>query len=119
MTDHRQRTQPDTTTISIEQLAKIGELLTIVDEFLRSGPIAQQLAEYLHTTGQDRPDHPHRYDVGLLIDQISFTAHALRTGRHQPPDSLPNSRSNRNPPPRHWLPNSRSNDSRGSVKNSV
>lgn len=86
MTDHRRPTQPDTTTISVEQLAKIGELLTIVDEFLRSGPIAQHLAEHLHLTGQDRPDHPHHYDVGLLIDQISFTAHALRAGRHQPGD---------------------------------
>jgi hypothetical protein len=36
--------------------------------------------------GRDHPQPPHwdSYDANLLIDEVSFTAHALRTHRQEP-----------------------------------
>ena len=46
------------------------------DGFLRhTDGIADHLAHYLHVTRRD-PDRA-GYDANLLIDQVSFTAHAL------------------------------------------
>jgi hypothetical protein len=45
-----------------------------------------RLADYLHTTGRDKPQPPDGtgHTANLLIDQVSFTAHALRVHRHKP-----------------------------------
>jgi hypothetical protein len=68
------------TAINADQLADIAELLDIIDGFLRHAGIANRLADYLHTTGLDHPQPPRwaGYNANLLIDQVSFTAHALR-----------------------------------------
>lgn len=84
-----QHPDPGLATLSINaaQLAHIAELLDILDGFLRHGDgIADHLADYLHTTGRDQPQPPHwaGYNANLLIDQVSFTAHALRAYRQQP-----------------------------------
>lgn len=71
--DHRH----SSTTVSPDELVRIAELLAIIDGFLRSRPTPDLLAQHLHNIGSDHP----RYDAALLIDQISFTAHALRTHR--------------------------------------
>jgi hypothetical protein len=69
-------------TVEIEaaQLGRVAELLDLLDGFLRSGNgVADRLADYLHTTGRDRPQ-PHdqannyNYDANLVIDLVSFTA---------------------------------------------
>ena len=80
---------PDQTTTPINavQLARVTELLDVLDGFLRRADgIADRLADYLHATGRDHPQPLHRadYDANLLIDQVSFTAHALRGHRHKP-----------------------------------
>ena len=78
---------PEQATVEINaaQLAHIAELFDTLDGFLRRADgIAGRLADYLHTA---RHNHPHRggyYDANLLIDQVSFTAHALRAYRQQP-----------------------------------
>ena len=78
---------PDQATVEINaaQLAHIAELFDTLDGFLRRADgIAGRLADYLHTA---RYNHPHLggyYDANLLIDQVSFTAHALRAYRQQP-----------------------------------
>ena len=82
-----QQPDPDQVTIPINtnQLAHLAELLDILDGFLRhAGGIAYQLADYLHATGRDHPQHPDRYDANLLIDQVSFTAHSMRAHRREP-----------------------------------
>lgn len=69
------------------QLADIAELLDLLDGFLRRADgIADRLADYLHATGRDHPQPPHwaGYNANLLIDQVSFTAHALRANRREP-----------------------------------
>jgi hypothetical protein len=71
--DHRQ----SPTTVSADELTRIAELLAIIDGFLRSHQIPELLAQHLHDIGVDHPG----YDAALLIDQISFTAHALRAYR--------------------------------------
>jgi hypothetical protein len=76
-----------TTPINTNQLADIAELLDILDGFLRHAhDIANRLADYLHTTGRDHPQLPDgaSYNANLLIDQVSFTAHALRVHRREP-----------------------------------
>jgi len=76
--------QQPTTPINTDQLADIAELLDILDGFLRHGDeIADCLADYLHTTGRDHPQPPDgaSYNANLLIDQVSFTAHALHAHR--------------------------------------
>ena len=80
---------PDQATVEINanQLALITELLDLLDGFLRhTNTIGNYLADYLRATGRDHPQPPHQtsYDANLLIDQVSFTAHALRTRRQQP-----------------------------------
>ena len=52
----------------------------------RADGIADRLADYLHATGRDHPQPPHwaGYTANLLIDQVSFTAHALRANRREP-----------------------------------
>lgn len=73
--------------INANQLARIAELLNVLDGFLRSdNGVADRLADYLRVTGRDHPQPPHwaRYDTNLLIDQVSFTAHALRAHRQEP-----------------------------------
>jgi hypothetical protein len=79
--------QQATTVIKTAQLADIAELLDILDGFLRNADdIADRLADYLHTTGRDQPQLPDgaSYNANLLIDQLSFTAHALRAHRREP-----------------------------------
>lgn len=79
--------QQATTTINTAQLADIAELLDILDGFLRNADdIADRLTDYLHTTGRDQPQLPDgaSYNANLLIDQLSFTAHALRAHRREP-----------------------------------
>jgi hypothetical protein len=79
--------QQATTTINTAQLADIAELLDILDEFLRNADdIADRLADYLHTTGRDQPQLSDgaSYNANLLIDQVSFNAHALRVHRREP-----------------------------------
>jgi len=79
--------QQATTAINTAQLADVAELLDILDGFLRhADDIADHLADYLHTTGRDQPNSPTgaSYNVNLLIDQLSFTAHALRAHRREP-----------------------------------
>ena len=70
------RRQPPTT-VSVDELAQISELMTTIDVFLRSHPIPDLLTKHLRDMGSDHPG----YDTALLIDQISFTAHALRPYR--------------------------------------
>jgi hypothetical protein len=70
---------PEQTTIEINanQLARIAELLDVLDGFLRHGnAVGDHLADHLHATGGDHPQPPHRagYNANLLIDQVSFTA---------------------------------------------
>ena len=75
------------TAINAAQLADIAELLDMLDGFLRRADgIADRLADYLRATGRDHPQPPHwaGYNANLLIDQVSFTAHALRTNRREP-----------------------------------
>lgn len=87
ITGNGQQPDPDHAAIPINtaQLAHIAELLDILDGFLRRGDgIADHLADFLHTTGRDHPQHSDRYDANLLIDQVSFTAHSLRAHRHKP-----------------------------------
>lgn len=73
---------PDTATATInaDQLRTIAGLLDIIDGFLRSDTIPEQLTAYLRATGADQPRPPHgaSHTTGLLIDQISFNAHHLR-----------------------------------------
>ena len=76
-----------TVEINANQLARITELLDVLDGFLRHAhAVSHHLADYLRATGRDHPHPPHwtSYDANLLIDQVSFTAHALRAGRQQP-----------------------------------
>ena len=74
-----------TTLINTAQLARVAELLDVLDGFLRHADgIAHRLADYLHTTGHHPPRTGAGYDANLLIDQVSFTAHALRIHRHKP-----------------------------------
>jgi hypothetical protein len=82
-----QQPDPDQSTIPTDaaQLAHIAELLDILDGFPgHADYIADRLADYLHATGRNHPQHPDRYDANLLIDQASFTAHSLRGHRRQP-----------------------------------
>ena len=75
------------TAINAAQLADIAELIDLLDGFLRRADgIADRLADYLRATGRDHPQPPHwaGYNANLLIDQVSFTAHALRTNRREP-----------------------------------
>jgi hypothetical protein len=77
---------PDQATVEINatQLTRVAELLDVLDGFLRSdNGVADHLADHLHAA---RHNHPHRtdYDASLLIDQVSFTAHALRAHRQEP-----------------------------------
>ena len=74
-----------TVEINATQLTRIAELLDLLDGFLRhTDGIADHLADYLHATGRDHPQPPHgtAYNANLLIDQISFTAHALHANRY-------------------------------------
>jgi alpha-D-ribose 1-methylphosphonate 5-triphosphate diphosphatase PhnM len=75
-----------TVEINANQLARITELLDILDGFLRhSNTVADHLADYLRATGRDHPQLPHgtSYDANLLIDLVSFTAHAPRAHRQE------------------------------------
>ncbi len=76
-----------TTPINTTQLADVAEILHLLDGFLRHADgVADHLTAYLHATGRDHPQPRNRisYDANLLIDQISFTAYALRAHRQQP-----------------------------------
>ena len=77
MTENTDRPANDLVDISSDELDRVTELLTVLDEFLRSDGTAGLLAAYLRTTGCSHPG----YDAALLIDQVSFTAHALRGHR--------------------------------------
>lgn len=77
-----------TVAINATELARIAELLGVIDAFLRCGNgAADRLADYLlaaqhsHPTPPDDPCHQRMragYDVNLFIDQVGFTAHTLR-----------------------------------------
>jgi hypothetical protein len=78
---------PDQATVAINanQLARIAELLDVLDGFLRhANTVSNHLADYLHATGCGPRDRA-GYDANLLIDQVSFTAHALRAQYPQQP----------------------------------
>lgn len=75
----------DPAAVSDGELNSITAALTILDEFLRSDSIAALLAAHLRATGHDHPG----YDAALLIDQISFTAHALRSSVVTTDQSIP------------------------------
>lgn len=80
-------TQQATTAINTNQLADIARLLDILDGFLRHADgVVDCLTDYLHTIGRDHPQPPDRasHNANLLIDQVSFTAHALRSHRREP-----------------------------------
>ena len=80
-----------TVEIDAAQVADVAQLLHLLDGFLRSGNgVAELLADYLHTTGRDRPQQSDRasYDANLVIDLVSFTAHALRVHRQRPGGAL-------------------------------
>lgn len=73
--------------INAVQLAHIAELLDILDGFLRHADgVADELAIYLHATGRDHPQPPDwaGYNANLLLDQVSFTAHRLRSQPREP-----------------------------------
>jgi len=77
---------PKEATVDIDtaQLARVAELLDLLDGFLRCGNgVTDRLADYLHGTGLDHPQPQDRayYDANLVIDLVSFTAHALRDHR--------------------------------------
>jgi hypothetical protein len=58
---------------------RLAELLTQLDEFLRSGPaVAGQLARFLASQG----DAHARFSANNLIDDVSFTAAHLRSITH-------------------------------------
>jgi hypothetical protein len=72
---------PEQATVEINaaELADVAELL---DGFLRSSAgIADRLTHYLQTTARDPPTTAPpgaNYNANLVIDLVSFTAHALR-----------------------------------------
>jgi hypothetical protein len=75
-----------TAEINANQLARIAELLDVLDGFLRhTNTIGDHLADYLHATGRDNPQPPHcaGYNANLPIDQVSITAHTIRAHRQQ------------------------------------
>lgn len=70
----------NTTAVRAASLAELAELLTGLDEFLRSGTAATSaLTEFLASRGHAHPG----FAAGNLIDEVSFTAYWLRglTGR--------------------------------------
>lgn len=73
---------PEQATVEINaaELAHVAELLDLIDGFLRSGNgIADRLTDYLQTTARDpRTTAPPgaKYNANLVIDLVSFTAHA-------------------------------------------
>lgn len=66
-----------TIAIGVTALARAADLLDLLDGFLRSGNVADNLRDYLDTT---KTDHPNRagYDTNLVIDLVGLTAHNLR-----------------------------------------
>ena len=87
MTEYFDEPVDHLTDISATELAHIAELLSLIDEFLRHDRVPELLATYQRTTGCSHPG----YDAAQLIDQISFTAHALR--RHHGAPTSPRRRS--------------------------
>lgn len=70
-----QDSPPPQTTLPAASVIELADLLTELDEFLRSGSIiAQELASFLARRGHSHP----RFAVGNLIDELSFTALHLR-----------------------------------------
>jgi hypothetical protein len=75
---------PEQATVEINaaELAHVAELLDLLDGFLRSGNcIADHLTDFLQKTARDpRTTAPPgaNYNANLVIDLVSFTAHALR-----------------------------------------
>jgi hypothetical protein len=59
------------------QPQNLAELLTVLDEFLRSGelPIAELLAKFLESRGSVHA----AFDANNLIDHLSFTAATICT----------------------------------------
>lgn len=71
---------PDKATVTLPatELAEAADLLTVVDEFLRCGDgAAEKLACFYAHRGEAHP----RFTANNLIDQVSFTAAALRRHR--------------------------------------
>ena len=64
-----------TVTMTAAFAAELTALLTTLDECVRSSPrIAAELAAFLGSRGSRFPE----FEVGNLIDDLSFTSHSLR-----------------------------------------
>lgn len=61
-------------TLPASSAALLADLLTQIDEFLRSSDARTGLADFLASRGRTHP----RYDACLMIDQVSLTAARLR-----------------------------------------
>jgi hypothetical protein len=76
---HRVADCPDqaTLTVSAGELARVGQLLSELDEFLRSDhSVTELLADFYARRGDCHP----RFAAANLIDAVSFTALGLRHG---------------------------------------
>ncbi len=71
---------PDRATVTIHaaELARLGELLTDIDEFLRCGNGVTELLADFYATHRGHP-HP-RLAAATLIDLVCFTVPGLRGG---------------------------------------
>jgi hypothetical protein len=82
----RSRRKP--VTLPAETAAGLAELLSVIDQFLRSGCGSVSLAGWLRSRGAPSPEH----DASTLTDWLSFTALAVRDltaghdGDQQPQD---------------------------------
>lgn len=63
------------------RLAELADLLTEVEQFLRSPAGLAALTAWYSAEGRIAPG----YDAGLLIDQVAFTALTLRGHPARPP----------------------------------
>ena len=73
---------PQITLPAASMIELLADLLTQLDEFLRSGSIiANDLADFLARHGHTHP----RFAAGNLIDEVSFTAVHLHNLTHRIP----------------------------------
>jgi hypothetical protein len=76
------RPEEATVTVTVGELARVSELLTDIDQFLRGGHgAAEKLADFYADRGDPHPG----FTVNNLIDAVSFAAAGLRrhhTGGH-------------------------------------
>jgi hypothetical protein len=74
------RSGQTTAAITTEALIRIGDLLAILDEFLRSDHIPELLAAHLHATGRDHPRHWLSVFVQRFYSFSQFKRSALPNG---------------------------------------